>query len=232
MRFVITLCALLWAAPALATPPRVTGSDDRLVAATQSHFYVLRDISDNLGSHYARLHDQHLVEIDTNSGKATRFWPLRRMHVNTLTSDDLLVPGEVTDRPGDTHDMIALLRGLGAAPVTPQPYAVQDLTLIEGALTRGDEQIATPFALRAAGRAQLAILRDEYPPVETEAEYRKAERIDFYDLYAEGDWLCELRGGGATFFRAKVRVTLAKLQCEDSELSGYWSFHFIVREAQ
>ena len=221
--------ALLIAAPALATPPRMTMSEDRLMAATQTHLYVLRDITDNLGSHFAGLHDQHLIEIDIESGAATRFWPLRIMAINHLPANDLMVPGIVTERPGATHDMTAILRGVAAEPMTPQVWQDSDIALQSGALVRaGSESLATPFAMRAAGRAQLGILRQAYPVIETEEVYRSGAQIDFYDLYQPGDWDCTLRPDRYTIYRAADRVTVLKLTCEDMDLTGIWSFHVIV----
>jgi len=231
MRGVLVLIAALWAcAPAWATPPRVTTSEDRILAATQTHFYVLRDVMDNQGSHYSALHDQHLVEINLQSGEATQYWPLRRMAVSHLETDDFLLPGLVTERDGPTHDLNTILREKGAEPVISSPWAVTEISLENGALMRGDKPLATPFAIRAAARAQLGILRDEYPPIETEAEYIRAETIDFYDLYAPGEWLCEMRPEGQSLTSARERVTMVKLQCEDEEFSGTWSFHMLVRD--
>lgn len=230
----LTIIAVLSAAytgPAHATPERLTFSEDSVVAATQTHLYVRRDIYDNLGSHYLSLHDQHLIEICVETGEAVRFWPLRHMAVNHLATDDLLVPGQVTERDGETRDMVQVLRATGAEPVLPQVRVDDALSLSGGALMRdGTEQLATPFAIRAAGRAQLAILRDAYPPIETEEDYLRRDRIDFYDLYAPGDWDCTLRGERHSLFRAADRVTVAKIYCEDAELSGGWSFHMLIRD--
>jgi len=228
----LSLCCCLLAWPVSATPPRVTTSDDRMVAATQTHLYVLRDVVDNTGSHYSALHDQHLVEIALETGDATRFWPLRRMSINGLPENDFLNPGIVTEAEGAMHDMMALLRDLGAQPVTPGPWALTDLALAEGSLHHQGEPVLTPFGIRAAGRAQLAILRDAYPPIETEEEYFRADRIDFYDLYAEGDWLCALMPEGQVFFRPDdERIVAAKLRCED-DLGAWWSFHALIREGK
>ncbi|WP_371224910.1 hypothetical protein [Roseovarius sp. 2305UL8-3] len=227
---VLSLCSCLLALPAAATPPRVTSSDDRMMAATQTHLYVLRDVVDNLGSHYSALHDQHLVEISLDTGEATRFWPLRRMGLNGLPVDEFLNPSLVTNLGGDVYDMMAILGTVGAQPISPGPWSVDDLSVVDGALMRGDQKLLTPFAIRAAGRAQLAILREAYPPIETEEEYRREERIDFYDLYQEGEWLCELAAEGQSFFRETDRIVAAKLRCEDQELYGIWSFHVLIHE--
>jgi hypothetical protein len=97
-------------------------------------------------------------------------------------------------------------------------------------LVKEDKTVLTPFGIRAAGRAQLAILREAYPPIETEEEYMRGERIDFYDLYAEGDWFCELMSEGQTFFRPEEeRITAAKLRCED-DVGGWWSFHVLISD--
>lgn len=225
------VCALILSSGvAMATPERLTMSEDRLVAATQTHFYVRRDIVDNLGSYYAALHDQHLIEISLDSGEATRAWPLRRMAVSHLETDEFLMPGQVTDRPGETRDMMAILREAGAEPLLSSDRALQDVRLEDGALMRGQTQVLSPFGIRAAGRAQLGILRDTYPPIESEAAYLRADRIDFQDLYAEGDWTCRLGSGGQTLFRAGQRIILVPLMCEDATLSGAWGFHAIIIE--
>lgn len=218
-------------AAAWATPERLTTSEDRLFAATQSHVYVLRDVIDNTGSHYASLQDQHLVAISLDSGEATGFWPLRRMSITNLDDQgDLVLPGVVVEREGETHDIMALLREAGAQPLSPHAFPDLVLQLEDGSLMREDVQLATPFAIRAAGRAQLAILRDAYPPIESEEEYRAAERIDFYNLYAEGDWLCQLRPERHTIFRPGEKISLVKIFCEDADLTGAWSFHLLIRD--
>ena len=230
MKWIIATCAIWLAGMAQATPVRITVSTDRLMAATQTHFYVLRDMWDNAGSHYAALHDQHLVEISLESGEATRFWPLRRMAVSHLATDDFLNPGQVTPRDGEVHDMMVVLAELGAQPLSPAVWKADDLTLQDGALMHEGEAVLTPFGIRAAGRAQLAILRDAYPPIETEAEYRRAERIDFYNFYAEGDWECVLQSEEQTLFQPKTKIRLVKLHCEDAEFSGAWSFHVLIKD--
>lgn len=230
MRRLLCAIAILIGTAAWATPPRVTLSDDRMIAATQTHLYVLREIDDNLGSHYGGLRDQHLIEISLSSGEATRFWPLRRMKVNNLPDNDFLNPGEVEDRPGETHDVMAVLREVGAQPIAPQIWGAEEITLENGTLLLRGEPVLTPFAIRAAGRAQLGILREAYPPIETEAEYSAGERIDFYNLYAEGDWLCELRPETRTLFRATEKLIITKLHCEDADLNGIWSFHAILKD--
>ena len=227
---IMTFIAMVLAGSAYATPPRITASDDRIVAATQTHLYVLRDISDNVGSYYQDLRDQHLIEIDLGTGEATQYWPLRRIAVSNLETDDYLYPGHVTERAGGTYDMMAVLRDVGAAPLAPQARGDHGITLENGALMRKGAVLATPFGIRAAGRAQLAILRDEYPPFETEEDWRDTSRISFYDLYAEGDWECQILPETQSLSRAKDRVTVIKLHCEDYEFSGLWSFHMIVRD--
>ena len=227
---IVALIAMVLAGSAYATPPRITASDDRLVGATQTHLYVLRDISDNVGSHYQDMRDQHLIEIDLETGEATQYWPLRRIAVSNLETDEYLYPGHVTERAGDTHDMMAVLRDVGAAPLAPHNRGDHEITLENGVLMRKGTKLATPFGIRAAGRAQLAILRDEYPPFETEEDYRDTSRINFYDLYAEGDWECQILPEGQSLSRAKDRVTVVKLHCEDFEYSGLWSFHMIMRD--
>lgn len=216
---------------AWATPERLTTTEDRLMAATQSHVYVLRDVFDNVGSHYASLQDQHMVEISLDSGEATRFWPLRRMKVSNLDAQgNLLLPGEVVDRAGEVHDMMALLRELGAQPLSPHAFAATTLTLEDGKLMQDGRQVATNFAIRKAGRAQLGILREAYPPIETEADDMLKQRIAFYDLYAEGEWMCQLRPERHTLFRTGDKFTLAKIFCEDEPLSGAWSFHIFIKD--
>ena len=231
-RILLGVAALfLMVVSAGATPPRMASSDDRLVAATQTHLYVLRDILDNLGSHYTALHDQHLIEIDLGSGAATRHWPLRRMSVSHFNdAGDLRVPGEVTERDGETVEMIAILRDLGTEPMRPSHWPTAGLSVFEGALLRDGKQLLTPFGIRKAGRAQLAILRDVYPPNETADGWPVDDQIAFYDLYAEGEWQCEIRPEGQTLYRAQDRVLVVKLQCEDAELSGLWSFHVLVKD--
>ncbi|PHR63296.1 MAG: hypothetical protein COA55_16725 [Alcanivorax sp.] len=112
--------------------------------------------------------------------------------------------------------MMAVLRDAGAQPLSPSAWPEEGVTLEEGALVRDGETVLTAFGLRAAGRAQLGILRDAYPPIESEAEYRRAERIDFYDLYAEGDWDCRVLPDRQTLFRQEQRLILVKLRCEDT----------------
>ncbi len=226
----LILVAFVFASAAWATPPRVTASDDRMIAATQTHLYVLRDIEDNLGSHYSGLLDQHLIEISLDTGEATRFWPVRRMAVNRLPENDFVNPGEVQDLEGETQDITAILREVGAQPISPSFWQMDDLTLEDGSLLLKGKPVLTPFSLRALGRAQLAILRDRYPPIESEAEYVAGARIDFYDLYAEGDWECMLLPETRLVFRPADSLIIAKLTCEDADLSGIWSFHAILKD--
>jgi len=226
----LTFVLIAIAGMAQATPERITTSDDRIVGATQTHLYVVRTITDNLGSYYSALIDQHLIEISLETGESTKFWPIRSIAVSNLETDDFLSPGQVTERAGETHDLIRILQSKGAVPMAPEARPVADLSMIEGALMRGDAQLLTPFGIRAAGRAQLGILREAYPEIETEEEYRKGERIDFYNLYAEGPWVCSIQSEGQTLSLAQGRAVVAKLACEDDYFSGAWSFHVIISE--
>lgn len=220
----------IFAGSAWATPGRVMSSDDRLMAATQSHIYVLRDVVDNLGSYYVKLHDQHLVEISLETGEATRYWPLRRIRVSYLDGNEDRIPGAVTERDGETHDMTGILRELGAEPMVPQSWVSDSLTVKDGAVTREGTVILTPFAVRAAARAQLAILREEYPPIETEAEYASGEMMDFYDLYAEGDWYCDMQSDAVLLRRAAGTLRVAKLECETAGGASEVSFHVFAED--
>lgn len=223
------LIVALAAQPVQATPPRMTMSEDRVIAATQTHLYVLRDMIDNQGSHYARLHDQHLIEIDLDTGAATRHWPLRRMAVSHLDEDgDLRLPGRVSERAGETRDAAAILREARAEPLLPSAWALEGVGLDEGGLSWRGERRLTPFGIRKAGRAQLAILRKEYPRVETPEGWPAPDRIDFYDLYAAGAWTCALGAEGHVLFRGATRLIVAKVKCEDADVTGSWSFHILV----
>ena len=73
-------------------------------------------------------------------------------------------------------------------------------------------------------------LREAYPPIESEEEYMAKERIDFYDLYAEGDWDCQMRAERHTVLRAADKLTIAKIFCEDAGLTGAWSFHMLIKD--
>lgn len=221
---------LLLASVAWATPDRGMRSDDRLLAATQSHIYVLRDVVDNLGSYYKKLHDQHLIEISIDTGEATQYWPLRRMQVANLDENSDIIPGIVTEREGETHDLTAILRDQGAEPMTPRGWLLGELALTDGSVTQGDEILLTPFGIRAAGRAQLGILREEYPPIETEEEYFAREAMDFYDLYAEGDWTCTMEPKAVLLRRPTDTVRVAKLDCELVDGVSIVSFHIFVKD--
>lgn len=201
-----------------------------MIAGTQSHIYVLREVVDNLGSHYESLQDQQLVEISIDSGDATRFWPLRQMAVSNLDeAGDFILPGNVTEREGERNDLMEILQEVEAQPLSPHAYPSTTLTLEDGKLMQDGVEVAANFAIRKAGRSQLGILRKAYPPIETEEEYMQKQRIDFYDLYAKGDWLCQLRPERHTLFRPADKVSLAKIFCEDEALSGAWSFHFFIK---
>lgn len=221
---------LLLASVAWATPDRGMSSDDRLLAATQTHIYVLRDVVDNLGSYYEKLHDQHLVQISIDTGEATRFWPVRRMKVAHLDENTDIIPGDVTEREGETHDLSAILRAQGAEPMTPRGWLLGELALTDGAVTEGEEVLLTPFGIRAAGRAQLGILREEYPPIETEEEYFAREAMDFYDLYAEGDWTCRMEPKAVLLRRPADTVRVAKLECELVDGMSIVSFHIFAKD--
>jgi hypothetical protein len=221
---------VLFVSVAWATPDRGMSSDDRLLAATQTHIYVLRDVVDNLGSYYEKLHDQHLIEISIDTGEATRFWPVRRMFVANLDENADVIPGYVTERDGDTNDPFAILLELRAEPMTPRGWLLDGLVMTDGAVTQGGTVILTPFGIRAAGRAQLAILRDEYPPIETEEEYFAREVMDFYDLYAEGDWVCTLDPKAVVLRRPTDVVRVAKLECEMADGVSFASFHIFAKD--
>lgn len=214
--------------PALATPPRVFRSDDRIVAATQSHVYVLRDMVDNLGSHFARLHDQHLVEISLDDQKAGHSWLLRSMAINHLETGDYLVPGLVEDRISDTDDMFAILRKLGAGPEVPMAPEVSLYSIDGNSLVH---RTAGPLAdladLARVARAQLLPLAQTYPRATSDAAYRAARRLEVYDLTEEENWVCDLAPEQVRLYRPAGPLEILKITCQDEVNLWFWSFHMI-----
>lgn len=115
---------------AWATPDRMTGTADRLLAANATHFYVIRDIGDNRGNHYAEFRDQYLVEIAFDTHVATRHWLLRRMTLEFLGAP---FRESWSEEPIDPPNVYAILQKSGAVPPGPvgseydaQGYAVEN----------------------------------------------------------------------------------------------------------
>lgn len=220
---------LLPSSPAQATPPRIFTSDDLIVAATQTHLYVVRDLQDNQGSHFSALVDQHLVEIDLNTHNASRSWLLRSIWVNGLGTDDYLSPGEVVEHSRDTADMFAVFREVGAAPVSATIFNDPELSLEKFALLHAKTGVVASFEkLAEAARAQLLPLAETYPHAVEEAELRAAEKMEVYDLSDATNWRCEILPFQLAIFRADDKLRVVKIACDDDYETGAWTFHMAL----
>jgi len=63
------LAAALLSPNAFATPPLIAHIDDRLIAESETHIYVQRQVRDNQGSHGKNHSKTYLLKIDISSGK-------------------------------------------------------------------------------------------------------------------------------------------------------------------
>ena len=227
--FTILICLIMFPAMAGATPPRVFTSDDRIVAATQTHLYVLRELQDNQGSHYSTLIDQHLVEIDLDSHAASRSWLLRSLWENRITPEDFVSPGKVVEHQRDTVDMFAILRETGAVPQSARIAEGSDLLLTDGSLMHEKAGIvASRNVMVGAARAQLLPLMASYPRTGKASEYKAGENMEVYDLSNASNWHCELLPIQLTVFRAKDRLRIVKIGCDDDFETGAWTFHMAL----
>lgn len=104
-------------APAQATPGAwFTVSEDHLIGTTDTHFYVIRDITDErYGTYYAKGFERYLVEIAFDTHRASRHWLLRRTTVHTLVEQKMLEDDWRSD-PANPPDAFAILREAGAVP--------------------------------------------------------------------------------------------------------------------
>ncbi|MCG6904409.1 MAG: hypothetical protein LJE68_17195 [Rhodobacter sp.] len=227
----LTLWLVLLAGPVWATPPRVTYSDDRLVAATQTHFYVLRELVDNRGSHWSELRDQYLVEISLDSGKASNHWLLRSMQIDRLLTNVFLSPGTVTEHAGGTHDMMALLAAQGAAPMRLGYSAAQQFTVDGDGLRNADGAVVADMArIARTAKAQLLPLAIRYPPLASTPEPGGADVLEYYVMGDPADWLCVVLPGSQTLYRESGEMQLLPMQCEDDATLGRWSFHMVLEQ--
>lgn len=229
---VLSLLCWLTASLAHATPPRMFVSDDRIVAATQMHFYVLRDLVDNQGSHYSQLHDQHLVEIAFDNHQATRSWLLRSMAINNLSTDEYLSPGQVSDGVMETTDMFDVLRQVGAVPQRLYFHSEQQELFFDGQTLKHPKNgdVADISKVAKAARAQLQSLADAYPQAASEAELIQAMAMEVYDLSNEANWICKVEPGQLGLFRTEGELRAIKIGCDDDYYSGSWTFHMFLPE--
>ncbi len=76
MRGLILAAACLGlSGPAAATPPDVIAIEDSLFGISATHAFVLRQTSDNLGSHYSDRRETYLVAINLETGEE-QLWPV------------------------------------------------------------------------------------------------------------------------------------------------------------
>ena len=212
--------------PAQATPPRIFTSDDQIVAATQTHFYVLRELQDNQGSHYSALIDQHLVEINLDTHAASRSWLVRSLWENRLTPDDFVSPGKVVEHQRDTVDMFSVLKEVGAVPASATMVDDPKLTLQNGSLVHEKAgEVASRETLIETARAQLLPLLEAYPRSGEASQYKAGENMEVYDLSNTAAWRCELFPIQLSVFREKDRLRVVKVACDDDFDTGAWTFH-------
>lgn len=72
----IALIAAIWLSlsPALATPPRIANIDDTLFASNETHIFVLRRVTDNMGNHFSMVTDVSLIAINLSTGEIDNSW--------------------------------------------------------------------------------------------------------------------------------------------------------------
>lgn len=229
--FILWVFLVIVAYPLNATPDRITHASDRLVAANQTHYYVLRDISDNHGSYFYARHDQYLVEISFSDGAATQHWLLRSMKIvgmDEVAHDQ--VPGIVTDFPTQTHNMMEILADRKATPMymrngfiaTKRPLSIKhdDNGTMIGLFANDHEQILSAAQISTALASQFSPMESFYAPLQTQEDYLDRTRISFSILQNETNgYYCTLPSGPAYFrFRSDTvskEFRLFPIRCED-----------------
>ncbi|MCP5087505.1 MAG: hypothetical protein GY952_11960 [Rhodobacteraceae bacterium] len=227
--FCLLTMILVLPLPGYATPDRLFDSTDRLVAATQTHLYVVRDMRDNQGSHYTALVDQHLVEIEIDGLAESRSWLLRSMLIEQLVGDgaDFVSPGVITDR-AEGADIYGVLRSVGAAPMRLYPQAEAPLVFESGLTHPTKGKVASVQDIAKAARAQLEPMAKRYPQAKTEEEYIAADKMEVYDLSKPETWQCEVLAKAATIFRPEDKLRVISLACDDDYLTGMFTFHMVL----
>lgn len=109
--------ALLCAQPVLATPPDVIDIREEPFAISETHIFLTRTTSDNLGLYESRRIESFLVAIDLETG-AEEVWVLDLLHRTSVYSEDGAFQGYSNRRDDgfEAANPYALLIGRSAVP--------------------------------------------------------------------------------------------------------------------
>jgi hypothetical protein len=215
---------------AAATPNRTTSSNDQLLAANSTHFYVLRDLVDNRGSYYAEFRDQYLVEISFADHKATRFWLLRRLTLSFEETTDPFTNWQEADVPA--VDLTAVLKQNNAIPIRAlnQSSGLAFFTWTDAGL-EAKEIKAAPLSQGKVGvlaRRQLNPLALTYGP-DPDSENWMGSQIAVEPVGFAPRPDCEIVDSVAPFLRAGQQVVGLKLDCFfESDVYGAAAFYVFL----
>jgi hypothetical protein len=142
-RILLIICALFaviqFTKPAQATPPRYASVLDTPFGVSQTHLFLLRNVSDNEGSHYINASKRFLIAQALASGRTEHIWPLE---ITRETFVDVDARTFEYHRVPPKYDVLDILSEFSAAPL--------NLSLATDWI--GDRlQISTRFVLSEAG---------------------------------------------------------------------------------
>jgi hypothetical protein len=99
---------------AYATPPRYLSISDTPIAANETHLFMIRNVSDNEGSHYINNTRRFLVAQDLQTGAVDNQWLL---DITRQVSVDPPNTIEMLPVPGGKPDLLGILKAHKTYPI-------------------------------------------------------------------------------------------------------------------
>ncbi|MDN3646623.1 hypothetical protein QWY75_10475 [Pontixanthobacter aestiaquae] len=219
--------------PAAATPPDVITIEDRLFGISATHAFLLREASDNLGSHYSDRRETFLVAINLTT-EEEELWPVYRATRSTdfgdSGADDTPVI-EVDPRAG-MIDPYAVLEERGGMPLSERA-GESFADLIDNGrsitITRSDGSKFIRDKANAFGRLQASTSALAERVANTPRLGSRTTR-QFYDARSIIADTCRYSAlpGSHRFYTAEP-VQLVRIACHDGEEMEVTSLIQVVR---
>lgn len=192
------LYALMFALPAQASPPDILGISDRVIGASQSQLFVLREADNNLGLNFYGLTDVYLIAKNIKTGVDAEIWPVYRVHAAVNRQQDAVLRQSFALADAVNPFTILADRNAQYTPLNFTPLGAPnapETSLGPDMLRVGDREIATETVLGLATGALVftAAVLQPYPEGDfaimtrlSPKELMRAPNFTYEDCEVEG----------------------------------------------
>ncbi len=207
---------LVFAHPALATPPDFVSINDRVFGVDMTRLWILREMRDNLGMHAYGLHDIHLVAKNLTNGEEEIIGPVAR--IVGWPERDGSEPVLHLDMPNPVNPYAFLAENNGLpfayefVPIQGGGIDADGLTVDGNWISRADLLAQIGRSVRLVADATQPYPDDVFPKMShsTPAEMLGGMRLDLAYCTATG-WI----RFGVDY--SKPEPLLVRLRCDDDD---------------